>query len=145
MAYQSLQQTQKMAFQLLSLLVATSSALAVTVNLSNNVPGGTFVVSPSLFSLSIEQDRWTDWVGLNSRNEFFFNTLDNLVRITGEPPRLRIGADSEDHTSFNGALVTPQAAFPPPTTTVPYPEASSVVVGDAYYRTARFLPPSTCD
>ncbi|KAG7092119.1 hypothetical protein E1B28_008493 [Marasmius oreades] len=27
--------------------------------------------------------------------------------------------------------------------TVPYPEASSVVVGDAYYKTARFLPPNT--
>ncbi|KAF9254976.1 glycoside hydrolase family 79 protein [Marasmius fiardii PR-910] len=127
---------------LLSLITA-SSALAVTVNLANQVPNGAFAVSPSLFSLSIEQDRWIDWMGLNSRNEFFFNTLDNFVGITGEPLRLRIGANSEDHTNFNGLVVTPQVAFPPPTTTVPYPEASSVVVGDAYYKAARFLPPNT--
>lgn len=129
--------------RLLALLVAATGALSVTVNVGNRAPSGSFVVSPSLFSLSIEQDRWTDWVGLNSRNQFFFNTLDNFVRITGEPLRLRIGADSEDHTNFNGPLATPQLAFPPPTTTVPYPEASSVIVGDAYYRAARFLPPNT--
>ncbi|KAK1234974.1 hypothetical protein PQX77_001808 [Marasmius sp. AFHP31] len=124
-------------------LAQTALTFAVTVPLSVRPPAGAFVVSPSLVSFSIEQDRWTDWVGLNERNEFLFNTLDNLVQITGEPPHMRIGANSQDHTNFNKDLETPQLVFPPPTTTVPYPEATQIVVGDAYYKTARFLPPNT--
>ena len=58
-------------------------------------------ISPSFVSFSIEQDRWTDWVGLRSRNQFFINTLENLQGLTGVPPQIRIGADSEDHTNFN--------------------------------------------
>lgn len=45
-------------------------------------------------------DRWTDWVGTTSRNQFFYNTLDNLKQLTGAPPFIRIGANSEDHTNF---------------------------------------------
>lgn len=37
----------------------------------------------------------------------------------------------------------PQLIFPAPTTTVPYPEALNITVGDAYYQAVRFLPPST--
>ncbi|KAJ8073455.1 hypothetical protein PM082_011731 [Marasmius tenuissimus] len=124
-------------------LAQTALTFAVTVPLSIQPPAGAFVVSSSLISFSIEQDRWTDWAGLNERNEFLFNTLDNLVQITGEPPRMRIGADSQDHTNFNKDLEIPQLVFPPPTTTIPYPEATQIVVGDAYYKTARFLPPNT--
>ncbi|KAK7021937.1 hypothetical protein VNI00_017166 [Paramarasmius palmivorus] len=115
----------------------------VSVQLSSTAPSGAPLISGSHISLSLELDRWTDWVGLDSRNEFFFNTLDNLAQITGEPPSIRIGANSEDHTNFNGALRGSQTAFPPPTTTVPYPEASEIVVGDTYYQAARFLPPET--
>ncbi|KAL0567773.1 hypothetical protein V5O48_014223 [Marasmius crinis-equi] len=125
------------------LIAPIASTFAVSVPLSTDAPAGAFVASPSLISFSIEQDRWTDWVGLDSRNEFLFNVLDNLVQITGEPPQFRIGADSEDHTNFNAAIETPQLAFPPPTTTVPYPEATQIIVGDTYYRAARFLPPNT--
>ncbi|KAK1234977.1 hypothetical protein PQX77_001811 [Marasmius sp. AFHP31] len=106
-------------------------------------PGAYTAQSSALISFSIEQDRWTDWAGLNERNEFLFNTLDNVVQITGEPPDIRIGANSQDHTNFNKDLETPQLVFPPPTTTVPYPEATQIVVGEAYYKTARFLPPNT--
>lgn len=58
-------------------------------------------ISPSFVSFSIEQDRWTDWVGLTSTNQFFINTLENLKDLTGVPPQIRIGANSEDHTNFN--------------------------------------------
>lgn len=33
-----------------------------------------------------------------------------------------------------------QDVFPPPTTTVPYPEATQIVVGDNYYKLASHLP-----
>ncbi|KAG6853789.1 hypothetical protein C0991_001378 [Blastosporella zonata] len=88
-------------------------------------------------------DRWTDWAGTTSRNEFFFNTLDNLKQLTGQPPHIRIGANSEDHTNFRQDTEFAQAIFPPPTATVPYPEALNITVGDSYYATTRFLPPDT--
>ena len=58
-------------------------------------------ISPSHVSLSIELDRWTDWAGNVSRNEFFFNTLDNLNQITGKPPSVRIGGNSMDATVWH--------------------------------------------
>ena len=64
-------------------------------------PGNAQLVSRSLFSFSIEQDRWVDWIGQGPVNQFFFNTLKNLKDIVQEPPRVRIGADSEDRTTFN--------------------------------------------
>ncbi|KAJ6607350.1 glycoside hydrolase family 79 protein [Mycena sp. CBHHK59/15] len=122
-------------------LPAATWALTVIIPLS---PGGAPVISPSLISLSIEQDRWTDWAGTTSRNEFFHNTLDNLQQITGSPPDIRIGANSEDHTNFNpDHSKFAQDVFPPPTAIVPYPEALSVVVGNSYYHAARFLPRGT--
>lgn len=82
----------------LLLLSQLVSCLDVTVLLTPPVAASS--VSPSLLSFSIEQDRWTDWVGTTTRNDFFFNTLDNLQQLTGLPPQIRIGANSEDHTNF---------------------------------------------
>ncbi|KAJ7084186.1 ricin B lectin domain-containing protein [Mycena epipterygia] len=105
--------------------------------------GSAAAVTGNLLSLSIEQDRWLDWSGNATQNTFFFNCLDNIVDITGLPPKLRIGADSEDHTNFNPNLAGVQDLFPPPTTTVPYPEASSIVAGPGFYQAAKNLPPGT--
>jgi len=74
---------------------------SVEVSISLLPPSNALVLSPSLLSFSIEQDRWTDWVGTSSRNNFSFNTLDNLGTLTGEPPRIRIGANSEDRTVYD--------------------------------------------
>lgn len=83
------------------LLSLAHFALALTVTIPTVAPSSAPAISPSLISLSLEQDLWTDWSGSTSRNEFFFNTLDNLKQITGQPPHIRIGANSEDHTDFN--------------------------------------------
>ena len=80
------------------LLSQLASCLDVPISLAP--PSTASLVSQSLVSLSIEQDRWTDWVGTTARNDFFFNTLDNLQNLTGLPPQIRIGANSEDHTNF---------------------------------------------
>ncbi|KAJ7746112.1 glycoside hydrolase family 79 protein [Mycena maculata] len=105
--------------------------------------GSATAVTGNLLSLSIEQDRWLDWSGNATQNTFFFNCLDNIVEITGLPPQIRIGADSEDHTNFNPNVEGVQDQFPPPTTTVPYPEASSIVAGPGFYQAAKNLPPGT--
>ncbi|RDB30967.1 Beta-glucuronidase [Hypsizygus marmoreus] len=125
------------------LLSIFSVAHALNISIPRLAPATAPVVSPSLISLSIEMDRWIDWAGTTSRNQFFFNTLDNLKQITGSPPQIRIGANSEDHTDFRQDAEFAQAVFPPPTAVVPYPEASRIVVGDSYYATTRFLPPNT--
>ena len=82
-----------------SLLVQNTLCVSVTVPVA--APSTAPKISQSLVSFSIEQDRWTDWAGTTSRNQFFFNTLDNLRQLTGIPPQIRIGADSEDRTNFN--------------------------------------------
>ncbi|KAJ7363940.1 glycoside hydrolase family 79 protein [Mycena albidolilacea] len=123
-----------------TLILPLVSAVTVPIPLS---PGNAPSVSGNLVSLSIEQDRWLDWVGNVTRNSFFFNTLDNLVSLTGDAPTIRIGADSEDHTNFNPSVPFIQQLFPPPTTTVPYPEATSIVAGPGFYKGAQFLPTGT--
>ncbi|KDR73347.1 hypothetical protein GALMADRAFT_72693 [Galerina marginata CBS 339.88] len=126
---------------LLSLYIGRVFCLSVSIPVS--APSTAPTIAPDLLSLSIEQDRWTDWSGTTSRNSFFVNTLNNLVKLTGVPPRIRIGADSEDHTNFNPNVQFSQVTFPAPSATKPYQEASHVVVGDGYYQTAQFLPPNT--
>ncbi|KAJ3510881.1 hypothetical protein NLJ89_g4418 [Agrocybe chaxingu] len=130
-------------FQIPFLLCLTQICSSLNVSISLNAPQTAVSVSPSLLSFSIEQDRWTDWVGTTSRNEFFFNALDNYKQLTGEPPQIRIGANSEDHTNFNPNVEFAQLIFPAPSATVPYPEATNITVGDGYYATAKFLPPNT--
>ena len=36
-----------------------------------------------------------------------------------------------------------EATFPPSDATTPYPEASSILVGDGFYELIKFLPPGT--
>ncbi|KAJ8521136.1 hypothetical protein ONZ45_g2122 [Pleurotus djamor] len=124
-------------------IVTAQAALALNISIPLLAPSTAPTLSPTLLSLSLEQDRWTDWSGSTSRNEFFFNTLDNIKQLTGEAPQIRIGANSEDHTDFRKDVPFAEGVFPAPSSTVPYPEALSLTVGDEYYLTARFLPPGT--
>ncbi|KLO05770.1 hypothetical protein SCHPADRAFT_946632 [Schizopora paradoxa] len=120
----------------------TSAALPVSLPLS--APSSAATLNPDLLSFSIEQDLWTEWAGTTSSpNTFFQNALGNLAQRTGQTPWIRIGADSEDHTNFNAAIQGSEDLFPAPTTTVPYPEASSIVVGDNFYSLASNLPKGT--
>ena len=124
--------------------------VSIALIATSNAP----ILSPSLVSFSIEQDRWIDWVGAPSRNEFFFNTLENLKRLSGE---FRIGANSEDRTIYDSSVrvseyllydIRPtnklpkfsEAIFPALSAKIPYPEATNISVGDAFFTTAQFLP-----
>ena len=87
---------------LMCVVAATPASITVSVPLSS--PTSATTVSPSLVSFSIEGDRWTDWAGTTSRNQFTFNALNNLKSLTGTAPSFRVGADSEDRTTFNSAI-----------------------------------------
>lgn len=47
---------------------------------------------------------YIDWAGINSRNQFTYNGLSNYAKNTGQPPKIRVGADSEDRTIFNSTV-----------------------------------------
>lgn len=83
-----------------ALLYATSAS-AINVSVPINAPSGAQPLSQTLISFSIEQDRWPDWTGVNARNDFTYNALKNLADITGVPPKIRVGANSEDHTVWS--------------------------------------------
>ncbi|KAI5118995.1 hypothetical protein M0805_004405 [Coniferiporia weirii] len=132
----------------LALAVLSSGQLAllvraISVSVPVLAPASAVSLDPALLSLSIEQDRWPDWAGATAPNNFFLNTLDNLVLRTGKPPWIRIGADSEDHTNFNSDIQLSETIFPAITASVPYPEASNITVGENYYKLASRLPRGT--
>ncbi|KAK0455621.1 glycoside hydrolase family 79 protein [Desarmillaria tabescens] len=129
-------------FFLPALLVSTASS-SVEVSLPLSAPSTAPEISASLLSFSIEGDGWMNWTGTTSKNQFLYNALDNLKALTGAPPNIRIGGNSEDHTNFNPSVELSEAIFPDFTTLVPYPETTNLTVGDGYYQTARFLPSGT--
>ncbi|TFK95850.1 hypothetical protein BDV98DRAFT_659521 [Pterulicium gracile] len=97
---------------LLAITTAFLSAVtAVDVIIPLNTPANAPLLSKSLVSISIEQDRWTDWAGIKSRNQFFYNTFDNLRALAGSPPHVRVGANSEDRTNFDPAIKNFTAAY----------------------------------
>ena len=116
---------------------------AVNVSLPLSAPSSSQPLSRTLVSLSIEQDRWPDWTGIKKRNQFTYNALQNFAELTGQPPKLRVGADSEDHTFWAPITDIIEDVFPPPTADTPYPEATNITGGDTYYTLSRFLPKGT--
>ncbi|KAI0753139.1 glycoside hydrolase family 79 protein [Daedaleopsis nitida] len=116
---------------------------AIDVSVPLTPPSGAQTLSRTLLSFSIEQDNWPDWTGISSRNEFVHTTLENLGALTGQPPKIRVGANSEDRTVFSPTVDINQDEFPPANSTTPYPEADSITVGDGYYQLSRFLPSGT--
>lgn len=84
-----------------------------------------------------------EWAGIDQRNQFTHNALVNLQQLTGQPPKIRVGANSEDHTVWSPAVSIVEASFPPFSSVTPYPEASSITVGDDYYQLSKWLPSGT--
>ncbi|KAJ3930263.1 MAG: hypothetical protein NXY57DRAFT_898435 [Lentinula lateritia] len=123
-------------------LISTDSSFT-DINVVLPPADNAVTISPSFVSLSIEQDRWTDWSGTTSSNQFFYNVMENLKNLTGSPPGIRIGANSEDHTNFDHGVQYAEDIFPAPNPTTPYPEATNITVGDSYYTTAKYLLPDT--
>lgn len=133
--------------RILSLLSVTALHLAATsafnVSLPSSPPSGSQPLARTLVSFSLEQDRWPDWSGIISRNDFTYNALINYAELTGEPPKIRVGADSADHTFWSPTVMINEDEFPPASSITPYPEATHIVVGDEFYKLSRFLPSGT--
>lgn len=130
-------------FVALTALLHVFGAHAVNVSLPITPPSGSEPLSRTLVSLSIEQDTWPDWSGTKTRNEFTYDALSRLGDLTGQPPKLRVGADSEDRTVWSPTATINEDVFPAWNTITPYPEAINVTVGDLYYQLSKFLPRGT--
>ncbi|KAI0027404.1 hypothetical protein K488DRAFT_61654 [Vararia minispora EC-137] len=113
------------------------------LNIPSRPPSNAASASRDLVGFSIEQDQWPDWAGSSSPNTFWINALNNLKTLSGLPTRIRIGANSEDHTDFSPAVKIVQTIFPAISTTVPYPEATNITVGQGFYDLAANLPSGT--
>ncbi|KAG2360200.1 glycoside hydrolase family 79 protein [Suillus spraguei] len=125
----------------IALVAPIVSAIEVTIPLT--APSDAASLMGDLVSLSIEQDRWTDWAGTTEPNTFFNNVLDNFIQITNTPPFVRIGADSEDHTDFSCDVEYEEDIFPPSSIITPYPEATNITVGQGFYTAISNLPNGT--
>ena len=84
-----------------------------------------------------------DWTGTEERNEFTHNALVNLEQLTGQPPKIRVGGNTEDRTVWSPTVTFVEASFPPPSSITPYPEATSIIVGDGFYQLSKWLPTGT--
>ena len=92
------------AFCIMRYVVVLSGAICVAaINTTIPIlsPPSSQPLSQNLLSFSIEQDRWPDWTGITKRNEFTHSALLNYAALTGKPPRIRVGANSEDHTVWS--------------------------------------------
>ncbi len=85
----------------LSRVALCDNATALSVSVPIIAPSNSQALVSTVLSFSIEQDRWPDWVGIDSRNQFTFNALQNFAELTGQPPNIRVGANSEDHTIWS--------------------------------------------
>ena len=74
------------------------------------VPDDAKPLPQNLLGFSIEQDRWSDWAGTNARNQFTHDALVNYARLTGKPPHIRVGANSEDHTIWSPTVTVSSCA-----------------------------------
>ncbi|KAF8316382.1 hypothetical protein DL93DRAFT_2056457 [Clavulina sp. PMI_390] len=113
----------------------------VTFTLS--APSSAPTLARSLVSFSIEGDRWPDWAGTSSANQLFVNCLNNLGKLTGKQPDVRVGANSADRTTYDSSVDIIDATFPASSSTTPYPEASSVEVSSGYYQLSKYMPSGT--
>lgn len=122
---------------------ATNATTSANVILPIIAPSSSQPLSNTLLSFSIEQDRWPDWAGTDERNEFTHSALTTLARLTGRPPKIRVGANTEDKTVWDPTVTINVDEFPPPNSVTPYPEATHVTVGNEYYALSKWLPAGT--
>jgi hypothetical protein len=90
-------------------------------------------------------DRWPDWAGreIGKPNDYVNQLMRNLGERTGHMPFLRIGANSQDRASTNNSVQVIDATFPPPTDSVPNPEADHIFIGRDFYALSGNLPAGT--
>ncbi|KZT63900.1 glycoside hydrolase family 79 protein [Daedalea quercina L-15889] len=135
--------SQALAAVLALSVASTVDAANVSVDVPVLEPTKSLPLASTLLSFSIEQDRWPDWSGIDERNEFTYSALSTYANLTGQPPKIRVGADSEDHTVWSPSVTINEDVFPPSNVVTPYPEATNITVGNEYYTLVKWLPSNT--
>jgi hypothetical protein len=65
----------------------------------NKIDGQVRLLTDLRFPLELSIE--LDWTGRDSQNIYTFNALMNYARLTGQPPKIRVGANSEDRTLWD--------------------------------------------
>lgn len=95
----------------LGVACAYGANVSVSVVLPAHAPPSAHALASTLLSFSIEQDRWPDWAGTDARNAFTHSALATYANLTGRPPKLRVGADSEDRTVWAPSITVRRASI----------------------------------
>ena len=82
-------------------VASVAHAWNISVDVPVVAPTRSLPLASTLLSFSIEQDNWPDWSGIDARNEFTYSAFSTYANLTGQPPKIRVGADSEDHTVWS--------------------------------------------
>lgn len=88
-----------------------AAATNVSVDVPVQAPSKSVPLASTLLSFSLEQDRWPDWTGIDKRNEFTYSALKTYADLTGKPPKIRVGGDSEDNTAWLPTVTVCVRAF----------------------------------
>ncbi|KZT54289.1 glycoside hydrolase family 79 protein [Calocera cornea HHB12733] len=128
----------------LGLAQLAASQTPVTITIPPSIPSTAKYLYGSLVGMSIEQDRFPDWAGtLGSPNPYTMSVLQNIVDRYGVPPPIRVGGNTEDKTHWSGDVQYSNNTYPAVTTTTPYPEADTVLVGTDFWSLAGNFPSGT--
>lgn len=134
------------AFKFAVLAFAASAAttcLATNITVATTATNATSLDS-SLVSFSIEMDNWADWAGtLQKPNRYTQTLLKNLAIRTGQPPSIRVGGNTEDHSLYAPQYPVVNDTFPPATNITPWPEATNISVGREFYSLSGNFPAGT--
>lgn len=87
-------------FHLADITVAQNNA-SLSIASTQPISGTSQVVSPSFAGFGIESSNLFSFTGGKSTNTLSVNLLSNLANLTGTPPHLRIGGNTQDYILYN--------------------------------------------
>jgi len=101
------------------------------------------IISPSFAGMGIEPSNLYSFMGGRQTNTFSINLFANLANITGVPPHLRIGGNTEDNMIYNSSVTSyGLITNPNPVGQGAYP-SDLYWFGPTYFEVLNRLPPNT--
>ena len=131
----------------LALLPLLSFAVAQgTVSLSitpQPTAGVSKIVNPSFAGFGIEPSNLYSFTGGSNVNELTNNLLSNLANLTGTPPHLRIGGNTEDYMIYDASMNDYVVENNPNPSGQGVYASDSMIIGPRYFEVINRLPDNT--
>ncbi|PWI75668.1 Glycoside hydrolase, catalytic core [Purpureocillium lilacinum] len=118
------------------ILTAVPSTALYTVKPTSHSSGTPDV---SFVSFSIEFSSFPDFAGNKSHpNEFSYNLLNNLGKLSGTKPYVRVGGNTQDYALYNASLQVGLSGIVDPSRSPDYP--TTIQIGPAFFESYRTWP-----